>query len=297
MRRTYTFAIACLLAFTGKVSAQEKPLYDTLLKAKLVSKDFAFTEGPTSNKQGDVFFTDQPNNKIWKYSTDGKLSLFMENSGRANGMFFNKKGDLLVCADEHNQLWSVGPDGKVKVLVKDLDGKLLNGPNDVWQSPSGGIYFTDPYYQRDYWTRKQPDVEGQKVYYVPKGSDKPIVADDKIKQPNGIIGSPDGKYLYVGDIGDSKIYRYTITKDGSLTDRKFIANHQSDGMTLDVKGNIYVSGKGVTIYNPEGKKLAHIDIPEPWTGNVCFSGKNHDILFITASKAIYTLQMQVRGLK
>jgi gluconolactonase len=278
-------------------SAQTVALYDTLSKPQLISKQFAFTEGPAVDKQGNVFFTDQPNNKIWKYGIDGKLSVFMDHAGRPNGMYFDAKGNLIVCADEHNQLWKISADGKVKVLLKNLDGKLLNGPNDLWVDRSGGIYFTDPYYRRDYWTRTKTELDGQKVYYLPYNATQPQIADETLIKPNGIVGTPDGNYLYVADIEGNKIYKFNIDTDGSLDNRQVFAPQGADGITLDEQGNLYLAGKGITIYNPKGEKIAHIDVPEPWTANVCFGGKDRKTLFITASKAIYTLKMNVRGVE
>ena len=265
---------------------------------RLVSRQFSFTEGPAVDKAGNVFFTDQPNNKIWKYSLDGQLSVFLEQAGRSNGLYFDRKGNLLACADEHNQLWSVTPDGKVTVLLKDVQGRILNGPNDLWLQPkTGGLYFTDPYYQRPYWTRQQPDpaLGGQHVYYLPAGATQPVVADDKLQQPNGIIGTPDGKLLYVADIGANKTYRYQIGPNGQLQNRQLFVEQGSDGMTIDNQGNVYLTGNGVIVYNPAGQKIEQIAIPEKWTANVCFGGKKRDVLFITASGAVYVLPMRVRG--
>ena len=264
---------------------------------KLVSSQFSFTEGPAVNKKGDIYFTDQPNDKIWKYDTDGQLTLFMDKTGRSNGLYFDKKGNLLACADEKNELWSIDQNKNVTVLITDLDGKKLNGPNDLWLDHKGGIYFTDPYYQRDYWTRNKPDIEKQNVYYIPAGKEKKIhLALDDLKQPNGIVGTPDGKYLYVADIGAQKTYRYTIASAGKLTDRKLMFEKGSDGMTLDNQGNIYITGDGVTVYNPEGTQIAHIPI-EGWTANVCFGGKNRSDLFITSTKSVYTIPTTVKGVE
>jgi gluconolactonase len=280
----------------GKIYAR-KALYDTTQKPQLISRQFAFTEGASTDKYGNVFFTDQPNNKIWESDVNGKLSLFLDSAGRSNGMYFDHKGNLVTCADEHDQLWSISPKKKIKVLLTGVNGHLMNGPNDIWIDNKGGIYMTDPYYQRDYWTRKHTDLKGEWVYYLPKGSHEPVVVDSLVKKPNGIVGTPDGKYLYVADIGANKTYRYVIHSDGSLSDRQLIINQGSDGMTLDVQGNIYLAGKGVTIYNPDGKKIGHIDIPEPWTANLCFGGKAKNVLFITASTAIYMLKMNVKGVE
>ncbi len=261
---------------------------------QLVSSEFSFTEGPASDKNGNIFFTDQPNNRIWKYDTEGKLSVFLENAGRSNGMFFDQKGNLTTCADEHNQIWQIKRNGKIKVLLTDLNGLHFNGPNDLWISPTNGIYFTDPYYQRDYWTRKEPELDGQKVYYLASNK-KPVVVADNFVRPNGIIGTSDGKYLYVADIGASKTYQYQIAPDGKLTNQKLFAAMGSDGMTIDEQGNIYLTGNGVTVYNKAGEIIEHIAVPEKWTANITFGGKDHNILFITASKSVYILLMKVKG--
>ena len=263
---------------------------------KLISRQFAFTEGPAVDKVGNIYFTDQPNNKIWKYNTEGHLYLFNDSAGRANGLYFNRRGQLLACADEKNEIWSISKDGKVTVLLSDVDGRKLNGPNDLWVDKKDGIYFTDPYYQRNYWTRKKPEIEGQKVYYLPPGKGKkPIVVADDVAKPNGIVGSPDGKYLYVADRVRNKTYRYTIESSGKLSGQRAVIDQGSDGMTLDNQGNIYLTGKGVSIYSPIGVLIGHIEVKEPWTSNVCFGGKDRTDLFITASTAIYCLPMRTKG--
>ncbi len=234
-----------------------------------LSSAFQFTEGPAVDRQGNVYFTDQPNDRILKWSSaDSSISTFLQPAGRANGMYFDRQGNLIACADENNQLWSIAPSGKVAVLVKDYQGKLLNGPNDVWVRPDNGLY--------DRQTLRR-------------------VADD-LKQPNGIIGTPDGKTLYVSDIGAGKTYSYDIRKDGRLENKRPFCSLGSDGMTIDHRGNVYLTGKGVTVFDRQGNQIEHIDIAEPWTANVCFGGRDRKTLFITASKCLYSLRMQVKGL-
>ena len=262
---------------------------------QLVAKQFKFTEGPAVDRAGNVFFTDQPNNKIWKYSTDGKLSVFLDPAGRANGLYFDQKGNLIACADEKNQLWSISPAGKVTVLVDQLNGHHFNGPNDVWIDPKGSLFFTDPYYQRDYWTRTAPEMPGQYVYYLAPGQHQPTAVETQLQKPNGLIGTHDGRLLYVADIGGNKTYRYQLGPGGTLTGKQLFVSQGSDGMTIDERGNIYLTGKGVTVYSPAGQLLTHIDVPGEWTGNVCFGGKDRKTLFITASEAVYVLPMRVRG--
>lgn len=262
---------------------------------QLIAKQFAFTEGPAADKSGNVYFTDQPNNKIWKYDINGKLSVFMDKAGRSNGLYFDKKGNLIACADELDQLWSISPKGKVAILVKEFQGHRLNGPNDLWIGPDGNIYLTDPYYQRSYWDRQSQDISGEKVYCLRQGKKELEIVDDNLVKPNGIIGTPDGKYLYVADIKADKTYRYRINKDGSLKEKTTFVLKGSDGMSIDDKGNVYITGNGVTVYNSNGEKIEHIDVPAPWTANVCFGGKNRNDLFITASEAIYKIHMTVKG--
>lgn len=296
----FIFIIAVPSAAAAQQNAdtiQESSIIARGATPQLISGKFKFTEGPATDKYGNVFFTDQPNDKIWKYDTDGKLSVFLDKSGRSNGLYFNKKGNLISCADERNELWSIDPKGKVTVLLSDYKEQLLNGPNDLWIRPGGGIYFTDPLYKRDYWTRKGTRTTKEQVYYLAANKKEAVAVASNAKKPNGIIGTPDGKLLYIADIGDNKTYKYVINKDGTLQPPQLFTAHGADGMTIDNKGNIYVAGDGVTVYNPEGKKIEHINIPANWTGNVCFGGKQRDKLFITASESIYILSMQVKGVQ
>jgi gluconolactonase len=289
-----------LLSLTISARAAEADLIAPGAKPEKISGDYNFTEGPAADKDGNVYFTDQPNDRIVKWNAaDGKFTDFMKPCGRSNGLCFDPSGNLIACADDKNELWLIPMIGdaanKPQVLVKDYQGKLLNGPNDVWARPDGGIYFTDPFYKRDYWKRGPKEQDGEHVYYLaPDHKTLTRVATD-LKQPNGIIGTPDGKTLYVADIGAKKTYSYTINADGTLTDKKLLCNAGSDGMTIDDQGNLYLTGKGVSVFDKSGQKIAQIDIKEGWTANVCFAGKQHDTLFITASKSVYTLKMKVKG--
>lgn len=278
-------------------SFAQSPVVADGASLQLVSSEFAFTEGPATDKKGNVFFTDQPNDRIWKYDTEGKLSIFMDKSGRSNGLYFDKKGHLWACADEKNELWEIDKNKNYKVWITNFEGKLLNGPNDLWIDAKGGIYFTDPFYKRSYWeNRGDKEQPQERVYYFsPDRSSVKVVADGFVR-PNGIIGNTKTTTLYIADIGGSKTYSFRMNADGSLTDKTLFCEMGSDGMTLDEQGNLYITGKGVTVFDKTGKKIEHIAIPEPWTANVTFGGKKRDTLFITASKSVYTLKMKVKGL-
>jgi gluconolactonase len=283
----------CFCAAHAQVVAKDAKLV-------LIDSNFSFTEGASCDKAGNVFFTDQPNNKIWEYDVNGKLFVFLDSSHRSNGMYFDAKGNLISCADENDELISISLTKKISVLIDNYNGYVLNGPNDVWINRlTGGMYITDPYYQRNYWTRQHadPGLGGEKLYFLPPHKNMLVMADSSVKKPNGIVGTPDGKYLYVADMGDWKTYRYEIQQDGSLKNKTLFLNEASDGMTLDEQGNIYITGKGVTVYNAAGEKIDHINVPEDWTANLCFAGKKKNVLFITASKSLYKIQMAVKGVE
>ena len=287
-------AASPLGAYSGPGQAESRVVAPGATLEKLAG-GFEFTEGPTSDRDGNVFFTDQPNNCIMKWSVDGALSTFLQPAGRANGMYFDAKGHLLACADEHTALWSIAPDGSHTVLASRFDGKPLNGPNDVWESPGGMIYFTDPFYARSWWDYQVLPQESEQVFVL--SADRQTlrrVTSDLVK-PNGIIGTPDGKTLFVSDIRAGRTYAYDIQPDGSLSNRRLRCELGSDGMTLDTEGRLYLTGKGVSVFDRDGRQVDQIDVPEPWTANVSFGGRDHRTLFITASKGLYAIALRTRG--
>lgn len=299
MRKIWIMGLLLLSSAGITLGGNGKEIVAPGAKVEKLAGGFSFTEGPAVDKAGNVYFTDQPNNKILVWSTDGKLSVFHENAGRANGLYFDLNGNLLSCSDLENELWSISKDGNHQVLVKDFDNKRLNGPNDLWVTPGGGIYFTDPLYVRPYWKSRTGEMQqdGQHVYYLRPDRKSVIRVASDLVQPNGIIGTPDGKKLYVADIRAGKTYSYDIQADGTLAGKKLFCQLGSDGMTIDNKGNIYLTGKGVTVFNPKGEQIAHIPVDAKWTANVCFGGKDGKRLFITASESLFAIRMKVRKAK
>lgn len=301
--KTIVASAAYILLLPVLLAAQitdKKSIVAKGAKVEKLGDGYTFTEGPAVDAEGNVYFTDQPNDKIirWAAST-GELSVFSDKTGRSNGLYFDKDGNLIAAADMDNQLWAFDKSGNPTVLVKDYEGKLLNGPNDIWISPkTGAMYITDPLYKRDYWTRNpEMQQDGQHLYYLSPDRQNLTRVDETLEQPNGIIGTPDGKKLYVADIGAGKTYVYTIKEDGTLADKKLFAPMGSDGMTIDNQGNVYLTGKGVTVFSKDGEQIAHIPIDEGWTANVTFGGKDRKTLFITAMDSVYGLKMKVKGMK
>jgi gluconolactonase len=294
-----SFLFAALFGLVASLAAQSTNEISSVLapgaKLEKLADGFKFAEGATCDAAGNVFFTDQPNDRIMEWSLDGKLSTFKQPAGRANGMCFDTKGNLLACADDKTELWSIAPGGAVTVLLHDFDGKLLNGPNDVSAQPDGSLYFTDPFYKRPWWSYSEKPQPTEQVYFLSADRKKLKRVTTDLVKPNGIVGTPDGKKLFVADIGAGKTYAFDIQPDGSLTNKILRAEMGSDGMTVDTEGNLYLTGRGVFVFDQSGKQIEHIAVPENWVGNICFGGKDRQTLFLAASKGLYSIRTRFKG--
>jgi len=287
-RRFTTWLMA--VAIAAACGAQDNSLIAPGAEVRKLAGEFTFTEGPAADAQGNIFFTDIPNNHILKWSLDGTLGTFRESSGGANGLAFDKEGNLLACEGGGRRLVSIAPDGKVTMLIDKYDGKPFNSLNDLWIDPEGGVYFTDP----RYGNRDNMDQDGEHVYYLTPCRCKVRRVIDDMVRPNGVIGTPNGKRLYVTDHGGGKTFVYTIEEDGTLSGKKLFCKAGSDGMTIDAKGNVYLTTDVVAIYNRQGEKIDAIQIPER-PANVTFGGPDGKTLFITARTSLYSIAMKVRG--
>jgi gluconolactonase len=259
-------------------------------KVEKLAGGFAFTEGPASDAKGNVYFSDIPNNRILKWSLDGKLSTFRENSGGANGLYFDKDGNLLACEGGGRRLVSIDKKGEVTVLADKYQGKKFNSLNDLWIDPKGGVYFTDP----RYGNRDGMEQDGEHVYYLAPDRKKLVRVIDDMVRPNGLIGTPDGGTLYVADNGGGKTFAYKVNRDGPLSGKKLFAPEGSDGMTIDNEGNVYLTTRVVAVYNKNGEKIEEIKVPEG-PANVTFGGSDNQTLFITARTSLYSVRMRVTG--
>lgn len=286
-----------LLLATGSTHAQDlSSLTAKDSQVEKVATGYSFTEGPAVAPNGEIFFTDQPNNAIYIWNEKKGIRPFEVDGERANGLYFDSNGQLVACADYRNKLIRIGVDGQKAVLADSFDGKHLNGPNDLWIHPNGNIYMTDSYYHRPWWPeghKQEQDAHGVYCLY-PDG--KLIRLIDDYKMPNGIIGTPDGKTLYVADIEDGKTWKYSINEDGTISDKSFFAPEGSDGMTIDEKGNVYLTNKAVSVFAPNGQKIGELDVPEQ-PANVTFGGKDLKTLFITARTSVYKIRMKLKGAK
>jgi gluconolactonase len=260
---------------------------------------FKFTEGPAADAAGNVYFSDIPAEKIYKVDTKGKLSVFREDSHHANGLMVNGHGEIVAC-EMDGRVVALSPDGKKRrVLAAEYNGKRFNAPNDLSIDNTGGVYFTDPSFRAP-----KPWPQGKLgVYYVSSAGKVTRLLDD-LPNPNGVRLSPDEKTLYVIPSSQAEMMAYPVEAPGKLgKGRVFCTLKQprgqtksgGDGMTVDTKGNLYItSALGLQVFDAAGKFLGIIALPEQ-PANVTFGGPDRRTLYVTARTSLYTMPMETTG--
>ncbi|MDC0584314.1 SMP-30/gluconolactonase/LRE family protein [Bacteroidales bacterium] len=263
-------------------------------KAEKLARGFKFTEGPAVDATGNVYFTDIPNHLILIWTTDGHLDTFRVKSGRANGLYFDKDENLLACEGGKGRITSTSPGGDYTAIATEYNGERFNQPNDLWPDGKGGVYFTDPKYGSG---DKELSQDGMHVYYIKPNRTSVIRVCDDLEKPNGVLGTPDGKILYVTDAQAGKTYQYDIRKDGTLKNKTLFADLGCDGMTIDKAGNLYLTTRGkhaVDVFSPSGELLESIEVPER-PSNVCFGGEDRNYLYVTARTSLYRVELKTLG--
>lgn len=261
---------------------------------------FKFTEGPAADGEGNVYFSDIPNNKILKVDAEGKLSTFLEDSKACNGLMLDAKGRLIACQGGAGKVIAIDIKTKeITVLADTYNGKRFNAPNDLVVDGKGGVYFTDPAFG------KEPNQDKMAVYYIPAKGDVTRLIDD-LSRPNGVILSPDEKTLYVLPSGSADVMAYPVESPGKIGKGKVLCKLEQaekgqarggDGLTVDTKGNLYLtqpSLQAIQVVTPEGKTLGLIKFPEG-PANCTFGGKDMKTLYVTARTSLYTVKMEAMG--
>ncbi len=275
-----------------------------------------WAEGPAWNGSGNyLVWSDIPNNAQMRYlPEDGHVSVMRHHANNSNGNTFDWQGRQISFEHATRRVVRYELDGQITVLAGTFDGKPLNAPNDGVVHPDGGIWFTDPGYgsMMDYEGNKGELHLKEAVYRIDPSGKIEKVTDEPVK-PNGLCFSPDYKKLYVVDTGAPKnILVFDVTDGVKLGKNQVFAvnkglladkngNGGSDGVRCDINGNVWASAgwigdgfDGVHIFNPEGKLIGHIKLPET-TSNLCFGGPKRNQLFITASQSLYTTWVNTRG--
>ncbi len=307
-----TLAVAlagALLSGAATVLANEPPILDPEATIERVATGNRFTEGPALGPDGTLYWSDIPNARIMQLDAEGKMSVFLEPPGATNGLLFDQQGRLLMCITEgeHKGIARREPDGTLRHLVTRYEGQPFIAPNDLAIDGRGRIFFTDPDYTRP--NDPRPPLEPA-VYRIdpPANDDEPWAierVDTGKQRVNGIVVTPDDRYVYVSDRATQKLHRYRLEENGQLTHDKvlydFSPDRGIDGMWLDVEGNIYgAAGQGPTtglfVLSPEGKLLATRPMPE-FSTNVVIGGANGRELFLTASTSVYKLPVTKPGMR
>jgi gluconolactonase len=292
MRRIVTSLVVVvgLLVASAQPKGQERSLVAPGAAVERLATGFGFLEGPAADLDGNLYFSDIQRERIHRWTPDDGVSTFREATGRANGLRFTPDGQLLICEMGNRRVTAIDIGGQTSVLADALEGQRFNSPNDLWVDPKGGIYFSDPRYGAD----DDKEMDGDHVYYIsPDRSEVRRIADDLVR-PNGIVGTTDGSRVYIADHGAGRTYVYAATEDGSLIDKRLFASQGADGMTIDEMGNVYLTGQDITVYDPNGLRIASIAVPEP-PANLAFGGADGTTLFITARTSLYAVGMTVTG--
>jgi len=299
MPRLWT--VTAILFMTPLVYADPIPGIGPAADVQKLQTDLQFTEGPTKAPDGTLYFTDIPADRIYQISTDGKLSVFLEPAGHCNGLMIPtaNAGTIYACSMD-GRLIAIGrKTKKVTPLAPAYMGQRFNAPNDLVVDKSGGVYFTDPHFRAP-----EPLPQGTTAVYYRSADGKVTRLLDDLKAPNGVILSPDEKTLYVIPSLQAEMMAYPVEAPGKLGEGKVFctlkqpegqSGRGGDGLTVDTKGNLYItSGLGVQVYNPEGKLLGIIEFPEQ-PANVTFGGPDNKTLYATARTSIYSVKMEATG--
>lgn len=305
--------VLCVLVHGAGLRADDGYFLQDAVKTET---DVAFLEGPACDRAGNVFFTNIPAERIMRLDArTGKLSVFRENSNRANGLAFDRQGRLLCCEGGVGRITRTNmANGNIEVLADSFDGKPLGGVNDLALDGKGRIYFTSRF-----GTELKPG-QANGVYRIdPDGTVSRLLATPKVDMPNGIVTSPDDKTLYLIDADPRedharRIRAYPLESDGTLGKERtlidFYPGRSGDGMAIDAEGNLYVAAglhrrrgtsetldtkPGIHIISPTGKRLAYIETPEDTITNCTFGGKDLQTLYVTCGKKLLSIRTEIPG--
>jgi gluconolactonase len=325
-----TIALA-LLTISSAIAGEPKPTGDPkIISAGAVLEELwnegDFTEGVAAGPDGMIYFSDIPFDeragRVMKLDPQsGKVTVHSADSGKSNGLFFDSKGQLLASCGAmfgRRALVVIAPDGEVKPLVEKFNGRRFNSPNDLVVHPNGSIYFSDPRYAGD--EKVELDLMSVYRFNPADGSLVRVTTHKQIEKPNGVHVSPDGRTLYVAEtnngtldvrkkdpntkLGRMTLNAFRIKKDGTLGKKRVLVDFGkevgTDGMSIDVKGNIYAavrsaSRHGIVIYSPQGKERGYIPTADLPTNCSFGIGKESKTLYVTAGKGLYRIRLKIDG--
>ncbi|HZT29867.1 MAG TPA: SMP-30/gluconolactonase/LRE family protein [Bryobacteraceae bacterium] len=280
----------------------ESPAFRALIaegaKLEKVAGGFGFTEGPVWDGRGFLYVSDEVQNKVFRVYPDGRTETLLD-IGDPDGSYFDRRHRLITCADVLRALIVIQPGGQYKILADRYEGKRFNSPNDVVLGPDGALYFTDPTLDLPKGDRQEIPFQG--VYRLGEDGSLRLLTRE-LEQPNGLAFSPDGKRLYVDDSKRRDIRVYDVAANGDLRNGRLFGTEEGpphsgvpDGMRVDRKGNLYVTGPdGIWVWDPAGHHLGTIVMPEQ-PANLAWGDKDYGTLYLTATTSVYRLRTRTRG--
>jgi gluconolactonase len=289
------------------LSEKLRELVDENAEVEQIATGFTFTEGPIWMADGSLHFSDMPGDKRRRWHPDEGVTVLRDPSNKCNGMTLDNDGNLIVCEHVTSSVVRESPGGGHETLVTHWGDRELNSPNDVIVARDGSILFTDPTYGRmpGFGLEREQDLDFQGVYRLPAGGgDLQLLVDD-FAQPNGLCFSTDESLLYINDTDRAHIRVFDVGADHQLSNGRVFAENIGtadlakgdlvDGMKLDERGNVYVTGpQGVLVFSPGGEHLGTINVPEP-VGNLNWGDDDWKSLYIPASTSVYRVRMNVAG--
>ncbi|NBC28181.1 MAG: SMP-30/gluconolactonase/LRE family protein [Bacteroidetes bacterium] len=267
---------------------------------EIIAGPYEFTEGPYWHPDGYLLFSDIPANRVYRWSEQEGVDVYLEPSGNSNGIEADIDGSILL-AQHEGRVSRLTAEGDVSVVVDNYEGQRLNSPNDLAVHSNGTIFFTDPPFGVD---EEERELDFSGVYMLPPDGDLSVIYDE-FEYPNGIVFNSEETVLYVNDSGTGNILAFEVDEGGTPNSPTVFANigemgsgmGAADGMETDEEGNLYTTGpQGLIIFDEEGNRLQLIEFEEQIT-NLGWGGEDLKHLFITGSDNVYRYQMNATGSK
>lgn len=289
------FAIAINRAAESPIRADPPAVPAPLSTTLKLADGFRFTEGPAYDNRGGWYFSDIPNKTLHHWSEDRGSLTIRTGEQASNGIVVAQNGDLIFCEVGGRRIVHRTLSGDERTLSDSCDGWPLGMPNDLWIAPDGAIYFTVPKTNRRRAKVVPANAVNATVCRISPDGKATTNVGLGLKSCNGIVGTADGKTLFVADPGSQTCWRYDIRPDGSLANQSVAAKAGSDGLAVDQLGHLYTTGReGVDVWSSDGEKVSTIPVPER-PANMKFGGPDNKTLFVTARAGIYSVEMNVAG--
>lgn len=300
MKRPPFFSALMILAFIIACEPSPEPLLLEDVEPEIIAGPFEFTEGPYWHPDGYLIFSDIPANRVYRWSEQEGVDVFLEPSGNSNGIQADIHGNIIL-AQHQGSVSRLSDDGTLTTLTDNYQGLRLNSPNDIAVHSNGNIFFTDPPFGVD---EEDRELDFSGVYKLTEDGELSIIYDE-FAYPNGLVFSADESRFFLNDSETGDILVFEVDGDGIPHSPELFANVDemgsgmgaADGMVTDQQGNLYSTGPhGLSIFNSNGEELHLISFDEQIT-NLEWGGDDANILFITASDNVYRFPMNTIGNK